>query len=191
MIVTVLLLALTATAAATDIWKQRVYNWTTYSGIAAALAINAVGEFFERASEPNERLQRLVGWVGLQDCVAGLLVCGFCMIVCYVFFEIGGGDIKLVTMLGGFLGLEHGVAAMLWTFVLGGCFGVVMLIWRVGLWRLLAQSVRHVSATVKARGWLPISDDERRQLQPPLFVAPMALAAVAIIRFDLVERFVS
>jgi prepilin peptidase CpaA len=188
MIVTVLLLAWTATAAVTDVWKQRVYNWTTYSGIAAALAINTLGEYLERTSEPSQRLQRLVGWVGLQDSVAGLLVCGLCMLVCFVFFEIGGGDVKLVTMLGAFLGWEQGVAAMLWTFVLGGCFGVVMLIWRVGLWRLLVQSFRHVRATVKARGWLPLSEDERRQLQPPLFVAPMALAAAAITRFELVER---
>ncbi len=37
MLATILLLGLTAAAAATDLARHKIYNWTTYSGIAAAL----------------------------------------------------------------------------------------------------------------------------------------------------------
>ena len=32
-------------------------------------------------------------------------------------FKVGGGDVKLIAMLGAFLGPEQGITAMLWTFV--------------------------------------------------------------------------
>ena len=37
----------------------------------------------------------------LLDCVGGLLTCGLLMVVCFVFFPgIGGGDVKLMAMIG-------------------------------------------------------------------------------------------
>ena len=33
--------------------------------------------------------------------------------------QVGGGDVKLIAMLGAFLGPEQGITAMLWTFVCG------------------------------------------------------------------------
>jgi hypothetical protein len=33
-----------------------------------------------------------------------------------------------------------------------------------------------------------LTDEERKQLEPPLFLAPNALAAACIVRFDLLER---
>jgi hypothetical protein len=35
--------------------------------------------------------------------------------------------------------------------------------------------------------WEPLSDADRAQLQPPLFLAPCALAAVVIVQFRLIE----
>ena len=37
MVATVLLLALVAVAAITDLLRHKIYNWTTYSGILAGL----------------------------------------------------------------------------------------------------------------------------------------------------------
>ncbi len=47
------------------------------------------------------------------------------MLVLFVFFRIGGGDVKLLAMLGAFLGLEQGIETLLWTFVLGGAVGLI------------------------------------------------------------------
>ena len=55
------------------------------------------------------------------------------MIVCFVFFPgIGGGDVKLMAMVGALLGTYDGLEALLWTFVLAACFGLIVLVWRVG-----------------------------------------------------------
>ena len=66
-------------------------------------------------------------------------------------FRVGGGDVKLIAMLGAFLGLEKGIEAMLWTFVLGGCMALIVLVWRVGPWRLAVRVV--AAGHVDACGW--------------------------------------
>ena len=72
---------------------------------------------------------------------------------------------------------------MLWTFVLGGCMGLIVLIWRVGPVRLLVRAIRQVLWTLRLGRWSPLTPEERAQLQPPLFLAPSALAAVLIVQF--------
>ncbi|MBI3860710.1 MAG: prepilin peptidase [Planctomycetia bacterium] len=172
---TALLLLFTATAAVTDFRKHKIYNWTTYPGILLAFVVHYVRN----------------GWndeyPGLEDSLKGFAVCGGLMLVCFVFFGIGGGDVKLIAMMGAFLGLERGIEALLWTFVLGGALGLATLIWRVGLWRLVSGAVRHVLWSLRLVSWLPLTVDERKQLQPPLFLAPSALAAVVIVCFRLTQ----
>jgi prepilin peptidase CpaA len=177
---TVFLLLLTATAAVTDLRVHRIYNWTTYPGIIIALAVS----LFESGLDNG-----FPGHPGLKDSLIGFLVCGGLMLVSYVFFNVGGGDVKLIAMVGAFLGLEKGVEVVLWTFVLGGAAGLALLIWRVGLLRLVAGTVRHVLWSLRLVSWLPLLEAERKQLQPALFLAPAAVIAVVIVCFDLVRLF--
>jgi len=103
------------------------------------------------------------------------------MVVCYVFFRIGGGDVKLMAMLGAFLGFEQGIAALLWTFVIGGAVGLATLIWRMGSWRLVCGAGRQALASIKLGGWAPVAPDDQRHLRARLFLAPSALAALVIV----------
>jgi hypothetical protein len=75
---------------------------------------------------------------------------------------------------------------MLWTFVLGGAAAAAILIWRFGLIKLLAASARHVLLMMRLASWLPLSEEERRRLQPPLCLAPAAVPAVVIVVCQLV-----
>ena len=171
MLTTMLLLVAVSVATATDLLRHRIYNWTTYPGILAALAITAAG----------------AGNITLSESLTGLAACGLVMLVCFVMFKIGGGDVKLIAMIGAFLGPEEGIIAMLWTFVLGGCVGLIVLIWRVGALRLMGRTCRQVLYTLRLGRWSPLSDEEKAMLQPPLFLAPCALAAVVIVRFALMD----
>jgi prepilin peptidase CpaA len=172
-----LLVLLTAIAAVTDVVYHKIYNWTTYPGTVAALVVNYLENGW------ND------GYPGLEDSLKGLALCGGLMLVSFVLFGVGGGDVKLMAMLGSFLGLEKGIDALLWTFVLGAAAGLAVLIWRVGLWRLVTGTVRHVLWSLRLASWLPLSEAERSQLQPPLYLAPAAVIAVVIVCFDL-TRFV-
>jgi prepilin peptidase CpaA len=183
MVATILLLGLMLLATATDLARHKIYNWTTYTGILAALALSAAGSACLSLGYGSEDLLRRLGWISIWDSLLGLAACGLVMLVCFVGFRVGGGDVKLIAMLGAILGLEQGITAMLWTFVLGGCTGVIVLIWRVGPLRLVARVLRQVLWTLRLGSWSPLSESERAQLQPPLFLAPSALAAVLMVRF--------
>ncbi len=185
-----ILLILLAAASVTDILWGRIPNKITYPGIVGGLGLNALGTLAVRLGWAKAEHLSVVGWVGVDQSVLGFLVCGLVMLACYVFFRIGGGDVKLIAMLGTYLGPDRGITAMLWTFVLGACFGLIVLVWRVGPWRLLVQGGRHLLWSIRLGRWDPLTPEERAQLQPPLFLAPSAFVAAVIVGFELVERYV-
>lgn len=187
MVTTALLVGFALVAAATDVARHRIYNWNTYPGIAAAAAVSLGGwAAIEWAGADAARLARL-GWIEPSQCLLGLAACFGLMLVCYVLFGVGGGDVKLIAMIGAFVGPEQGLEAMLWTFVIGGCLGLLVLVWRVGPWRLLLRAVRQVVWTLRLGGWAPLADHERAELRQRLFLAPCAVLAIVIVRFGLVE----
>jgi prepilin peptidase CpaA len=183
MAMTMLLIALTLVAATTDLLWHKIYNANVYTGILLGLGLNAACSW--RLGENSTPAWE--GCVGLEESLKGFAAIAGLMLACFVLFDLGGGDVKLMAMLGAFLGFERGIEALLWTFVLGGIVGLSVLIWRVGLWRLLGGVVRQVFWTLRLGNWLPLSDEERRRLQPPLYLAPMSVVAIAIVSWD---RFV-
>lgn len=162
-----ILLGLLAVATVTDVRQHKIYNWNTYPGIVAGLLLNTTA-----------------GWSGVWNAALGFLVCGFVMLFCFVLFNVGGGDVKLIAMMGAFLGLEKGVEAMLWTFVLGAVMGMAIVIWRYGFLTLLANTWKHMRLVFQARSWLPLTEEERAPLQRWLFLAPSALTAVLVVLLD-------
>lgn len=171
-----LLLALTVSVTVTDLVTHRIPNWITYSGIVLALVVNG----FEQGWD---------GPRGIEDSLKGLALCGGLMVVSYVLFNVGGGDVKLLAMMGAFLGIEQGVEALLWTFVLGGMAGVAMLIWRVGFVHLVSATIRQLLWSLKIGNWLPLTEEERKNLQRPLYLAPAAVGGVIIVVFDLIRLY--
>jgi len=185
-----ILLILLAVASMTDVLRGRIPNKITYPGIISGLLLNLLGTLAVRLGWARAEDLSALGWIGIGQSVLGFLACGLVMLACYVFFRIGGGDVKLIAMLGTFLGPNRGITAMLWTFVLGACLALITLVWRVGPWWLLVRAGRHLLWSIRLGRWDPLTPEERAQLQPPLFLAPSALAAVVIVGFELVERYV-
>ena len=183
MIATALVFALLIVATATDLACHKIYNWTTYPGILVALALNGAGALAESRGWLSDGAGTLewLGCVGFVQSLAGLVACGFCMLLSYVFFRVGGGDVKLMAMLGSCLGLERGIEVLLWTFVVGGCMALVILVWRIGFVTLLGRIGRQVAVSLRFRYWQPLGDEERAALQPPLYLAPSALTALGIV----------
>jgi prepilin peptidase CpaA len=162
------LVVLQIVVAVTDLARHRIPNWATYPGIMAGLVLNAASR----------------GWPGFEDALKGFLVCGFLMLVCFLLFPLGGGDLKLVAMMGACLGVEKGVEAMLWTFILGGVLACAIIVWRFGMWRILRGVFHHLWLVARSRSWVPLTPEEQAPLKWPLYLAPSALAAVCVVLAD-------
>ncbi len=161
-----LMLGFTLAAAVTDIWWHKIFNSTVYPGILVG--------FLMSVADPQG-----IGW---QDSLAGFGLCAGVMLVTFVMFpSVGGGDLKLVAMMGAFLGLSRGLEGMLWTFVLGAMLGIMQLIWTVGAVQLVRQVAHHLWLTLKYRFVIPLSERERLTLQMPLRLAPAAFLAELIV----------
>jgi prepilin peptidase CpaA len=168
MLSTFVMLAFTAIATLTDARRRKIYNWTTYPGILAGVACRGIED----------------GWAGVEDSLLGLLVCGGVMVFCFVLFpDLGGGDVKLIAMLGAGLGLSHGILAMLWTFVIGFIAGVAVVIWRDGAMRSMFRLLALAREVVVTRGRPTPVPDADSPLNRWLFLGPAALAAVVIVRW--------
>lgn len=180
MFLTFVLIVLVLTAAVTDSVSRRIYNWTTYPGILAGLLIAVGGALLQRfAPAIADQWQPLVGWLPLSDALAGFFACGLLMLVCFVFLPTGGGDVKLLAMVGALAGLEKGLEVLLWTFVFGGCLGLTILIWRVGPLTLLKRASQLLLGVLTLGTVLRPPPQEQKELQLPVFLGPCAAVALA------------
>ncbi len=170
MVAYALLLIFLLIAAATDLRKQSIYNWTTYPGMLAGVLVNALGQ---------GSLGQ--GWDAIQSSIAGFTICGSVMLLCYVLFPMGGGDVKLMAMIGAFLGPYRGIEALLWTFVLGSIMAVAYLIWTTGIIKMIGGIGHHLVLVFRSKGWVPLTKTEREPLQRGLFLAPAGFVAVCIV----------
>lgn len=164
----IVLLLLLVVATYTDVKWQMIFNWNTYPGILLGFAL--------RSWEG--------GQAGLEDAVKGFAICGGLMLVCFVLFGLGGGDLKLMAMMGAFLGFERGVEALLWTLVLGGVLGGAVIVWQLGFVNIVVGAVKHLARMWQFKGWVPLSTEARQPLQQTLFLAPAGLIGTLIVTWD-------
>jgi Flp pilus assembly protein protease CpaA len=162
-------------AGISDLWRQRIPNQLTYGGILAGLAANVAG-----SALPVDR-QIAWGLVGWEASLQGFFLIGGLMLVCFVLFNIGGGDVKLLTLIATCLGWEKGLETVLWTFVLGAALGLAQLVWTVGAWSLLKKFTTWLLCSLRLVSWQPLTPEDRQLLQPSLYLAPVAGFAVLIV----------
>ncbi len=169
-------------ATITDVQQQKIFNWTTYTGILVAFTLSGIASVLDR----HEFVM-----VGFVQSLLGFLLCSVVMLVCFVLFQIGGGDVKLLAMAGAFMGPALGIETLLWTFVLGGATAVIILIWKLGAIKLFRRVVQQLMHKLGLGSWDSLTEEEQRQLKLPLYLAPSALFAVVIVRFELVNQLLN
>jgi prepilin peptidase CpaA len=183
MLATALLIGLVLAAAVTDATRHTIYNWTTYPGIIAGLVLAVIGALWQQLSpESAVQWQPAIGWLPLTDSLLGFAACGALMTVCFVLFGAGGGDVKLLAMIGSLAGVEKGLEVILWTFVFAGCAGVAILIWRIGARKIVQRAGQMLLSAVTLGMALRLPADEKRVLALPVVLAPcVPLALIATI----------
>lgn len=108
---TILFIVLVAMAAWTDVRSRRIPNEIVVTGFGAALLLRAL--------------------VGFDAHVDGLQGAGLAFLVVLPLFAlrgIGGGDAKMLIMVGAFMGPERLVPALLVTAVVGGVMAVAAMV---------------------------------------------------------------
>lgn len=127
------LLLLLLTAAVTDYRSFRIPNWLTLGGILFALVS---APFF--TGRPWEAL----GWA-----VCGLLIGFFALLPFYAVGVMGAGDVKLMAMVGAFIGVPGIVYAVLATFIVGGVLAIAVIL-RRGVFSRALGNIRMLMQTL-------------------------------------------
>jgi prepilin peptidase CpaA len=115
------LVFLVAVAAAFDVGTHRIPNYVTVTGVLVALGLRGAGS----------GAMLLAG-------LAGALMAFAVSFSIYILGGLGGGDVKLLTAVGAFLGPRRLVTALLATALVGGIMALVQIIRRRALKRTIA-----------------------------------------------------
>lgn len=103
-----ILLGLLVIASVSDYATYKIPNWLTVSGMLFGLTYNSAVPF---STNPHHAFLWAAG---------GLLIGLFTMLPLYVMKIMGAGDVKLMAMVGAFLGVTDTVYVILFSFITGG-----------------------------------------------------------------------
>ncbi|NLI81241.1 MAG: prepilin peptidase [Deltaproteobacteria bacterium] len=100
-----------AVCAVFDLFYRRIPNWLTYPAMTAALIFRGIN------GGVDELLQ------GLSGLAVGMAL----LMPVYLVKGMGAGDVKLMGVVGAFLGPKEAFVAFLWTGVTGGVYALILL----------------------------------------------------------------
>ncbi|WP_332671064.1 A24 family peptidase [Aromatoleum sp.] len=127
-----------------DLGTRKVPNLLILAGILAALAFHVV------ADSGRGILVASGGAIGLFPSVAGIAVGFAALFPLYALRAMGAGDVKLMMMVGAFLGPMNTLGAVVLTFLTGGVLAVVMALWQRSF-RQLAGNLHFMLTTSAVR----------------------------------------
>ncbi len=107
-------------SAIVDFQRRLIPDWLTLPGLAWALVASA-----------------FLGWPRLSDALLGVILCGGALLIFALMTRgsIGGGDVKLMAMIGASLGWQWGFAVLFFAQATAAAVAVCLLITRRKRWR--------------------------------------------------------
>ena len=129
------LIGLLTIAAISDVRTGRIPNWLVFSGALYALAYNALYPVYPRD-------------IGILFALGGLSVGLVALLPGYLLRVLGAGDVKLMAMVGSFIGAWAAVEAVLASLVTGGMLAIVLALYSGRLSLLLRNAVALFRGTV-------------------------------------------
>jgi Flp pilus assembly protein protease CpaA len=134
------LLAVLISCAVTDIQGHRIYNWATYSAFLWALLINIVASFWQAGDHGYGSVSltemavgpKMLGAVGIGQSLGGAALCFIITLAGYHMSGRGAGDVKLATAIGALLGVNHGVFAVAYSYIVAAVAIIIWSIWVIG-----------------------------------------------------------
>lgn len=149
------LLVLLLMVAREDISSHRIPNKLVLIGVVLGVALNGLlpeGQGF------NSAIPGGLGWLAsLQGVGVGIAV----LLPIYWLRAMGAGDVKLMAMVGAFLGSSNVLGAVLATFIAGGVMALAVVLWSRQLSQML-QNVKLIllgSFVKMSAGQAPLMND--------------------------------
>ncbi len=130
---TAVLFTLLIIASIIDYRTYKIPNWLTTGGMAFGLIYNTMVPF---------ELHHGFLWA-----VGGLLIGFLIMLPCYALRITGAGDVKLMAMVGAFLGVADTVPAIIYSFIAGGIAALGFALFTRALIRMLGN-VKNITQTM-------------------------------------------
>ncbi|MDQ3060676.1 MAG: A24 family peptidase [Pseudomonadota bacterium] len=125
-----ILFGLLITASVSDYTTYKIPNWLTVSGILFGLIYNTLFPFSAQH--------------GFLWALGGLLIGFFAMLPFYGLRIMGAGDVKLMAMVGAFLGITDTLYAVVFSFIAGGIGALVFALANQALARMLVN-IKNIS----------------------------------------------
>jgi len=139
----------------TDVKGGRIPNQFVFSGLVLGILFNTI------LPEGLGFASSLPGGLGLWRALTGAAIGLAVMLPLYLLRAMGAGDVKLMAMVGAFLGPEDIIGAVFCSFITGGVLSLGYA-WRIGALRRMLQNIKIIvySSAVKiAGGSPPLLDD--------------------------------
>lgn len=147
-----------------DVRQRRISNYLVLAGSCVGIACNSI------LPEGNGFVSALPGGLGLWAAAGGFMAGLVLMLPLYMLRAMGAGDVKLMAMVGAFLGPHAVVRVVLATFLVGGAMALAVVLRNgslgqlfanlrtmvlAGFFKLTLKEVPTVDAAVVSAGKLP------------------------------------
>lgn len=167
------LVAVLAIAVYTDWRWRRIYNWLTLPAFLIGLVLSAV----------------FGGWDGFLASLGGAGTAFAVFLLLFLFGGMGGGDLKLMTAIGAWLGFPLILVDMIYVALAGGVLGVAFAL-QAGAMRKVLSNIYHFFAVALLPGVKPT--EILTESAAPKFPYGLAIAAGTLLAlaFPTIPRLV-
>ena len=163
----IILIAILIAAIVMDLYRDRISNWLIIIGLCIGLVWNGC-------------LERSAGWLFALE---GLLLPVVSLMLLYIFFALGAGDVKLLAVVGSFLGAITCIKVIVLSFFIGAVFTIpVFLKHRHFIYRMqcLAKYIHTCFSTGRIRPYYHRDSQEGSVIH---FSIPIGLAVFFVLFF--------
>jgi Flp pilus assembly protein protease CpaA len=188
------LLSVLTVCAITDAQGRRIYNWATYTAFMWALLINAVASIWQTGSleTTSQSLHamtigpELLGAVGIGQSLGGAALCFIITLAGYHMSGRGAGDVKLATVIGALLGVNHGVFAVAYSYIVAAVAIVLWSVWAIGPLAVAKAFVRTIGTWLGPLWPFPPTASDAEFMLRPIPLGPFFAIGTLLVVLELV-----
>lgn len=163
------------TAAAIDLRTRHIPNWLMFAGLIIGSGAHLTATLAN--SPAAQPLATALTWT-IGEILLGVLLCSLAPLFLYRIGAMGGGDVKLLAVVGATLGPVLGLHVALWAFLLAALYAPMRLAYDGHILHLLRNT-----ATLLINPFLPVA--RKRTVSATVLTSlpfgPAVLAALALL----------